>query len=66
LGVCFSVYGWMSCMTGVRVGVGLGLEFAEGLGGLGEGVGEDLVPVHVRAACAQFPGALFAQGLCCY
>ena len=28
------------------------MEFAEGLGGLGEGVGEGLVPVHVRAAGA--------------
>ena len=32
-----------------------GSELVEGLGGLGEGVGEGLVPVHVRAA-----GALLA------
>ena len=40
----------------------LGLAFVEGLGGLGEGVGDGLVPVHVRAAGAQFPRALFAEG----
>src|SRR5260370_2240279 len=40
-----------------------GFEFAEGLGGLGEGVGDGLVPVHVRAACALFPRAFLAQ--CC-
>ena len=39
----------------------LGLGFAEGLGGLGEGVGDGLVPVHVRAAGMQFPRALLAQ-----
>ena len=38
------------------------MEFAEGLGGLDEGVGEGLVPVHVRAAGAELPRALFAQG----
>src|SRR6516165_12101961 len=41
---------------------GLGLELAEGLADLGEGVGEGLVPVHVRAAGAEFPGALLTQG----
>ena len=40
----------------------LGLEFGAGLGGLGEGVGEGLVPAHGSAAGAQFPRALFAQG----
>ena len=40
-----------------------GLEFAEGLSGLGEGVGDDLVPVHARAAGAQCPGALFASAV---
>ena len=39
-----------------------GLEFAEGLGGRAEGVGDGLVPVHVRAAGAQFLRPLFAQG----
>jgi F0F1-type ATP synthase membrane subunit c/vacuolar-type H+-ATPase subunit K len=38
----------------------LGSGFAEGLGGLGEGVGEGLVPLHVRAAGAEFPGPLLA------
>jgi hypothetical protein len=39
----------------------LGLEFVEGLGGLGKGVGEGLVPVHVGAAGAEFSRALPAQ-----
>jgi hypothetical protein len=39
-----------------------GSEFVKGLGDLGEGVGDGLVPVHVRAVCAQFPRALFIQG----
>ena len=43
--------------------LGLGLELAEGLGGLGEGVGKGLVPVHLRAVCAEFLRALIAQGL---
>ena len=43
-----------------RSWLGLRWEFAEGLGGLGEGVGDGLVPVHVRAAGAQFPRALLA------
>jgi hypothetical protein len=34
--------------------MGLGLGFVEGLRDLGEGVGEGLVPVHVRAAGAEF------------
>ena len=38
-----------------------GRRLFEGLGGLGEGVGDGLVPVHVRAAGAQFPRALIAQ-----
>src|SRR6516165_11440890 len=42
--------------------LGGGIRFAEGLGGLGQSVNEGLVPVHVRAAGAQFPGALLAQG----
>jgi hypothetical protein len=37
-------------------GLSRGSEFAEGLGGLGEGVGDGLVPVHVCAASAQLPG----------
>jgi hypothetical protein len=36
-----------------RSWLGLSLKSGEGLGGLGEGVGEGLVPVHVRAAGAQ-------------
>jgi len=40
---------------------GLKLEFAEGLGGLGEGVGDDLVPVHVRAAGVEFSRTFCAQ-----
>ena len=39
------------------------MEFAEGLGGVGEGVGDGLVPVHARALSAAFPCALFAQNL---
>jgi hypothetical protein len=39
----------------------LGLEFVEGLGGLGKGVGDGLVPVHVGAAGAEFSRALPAQ-----
>ena len=34
----------------------------EGLGGLGESVGEGLVPVHVRTAGADLLRALFTQG----
>jgi hypothetical protein len=41
-----------------RSWLSLGLEFAEGVGGLGERVGEGLVPVHVCATGAQFPRAL--------
>jgi hypothetical protein len=41
--------------------LGLGLGFVEGLGGLGEGVGDGLVPVHVGAAGAEFSCALLAQ-----
>src|SRR6516164_6240463 len=41
---------------------GRGFEISEGLGGLAQGVGDGLVPVHVRTAGAQFPGALLAQG----
>ena len=39
----------------------LGLELVEGLGGLGEGVGEGLVPVHVGTAGAEFARTLLAQ-----
>ena len=35
-----------------RSWLGPGLEFVEGLGGLGEGVGDGSVPVHVGAAGA--------------
>src|SRR4029450_12944113 len=38
-----------------------GLEFVEGLGGLGKGVGDGLVPVHVGAAGAEFSRALRAK-----
>src|SRR4029434_9581783 len=38
-----------------------GLEFVEGLGGLSEGVGDGLVPVHLGAAGAEFSRALLAQ-----
>jgi hypothetical protein len=31
-----------------------GSGLAEGLGGLGEGVGKGLIPAHVRAAGAEF------------
>jgi hypothetical protein len=41
--------------------LGFGLEFVEGLGGLSEGVGDGLVPVHVGAAGAEFARALLAQ-----
>src|SRR5215207_142385 len=36
-------------------------ELVEGLGGLGEGVGDGLVPVHVGAAGAEFSRVLLAQ-----
>jgi hypothetical protein len=41
--------------------LGPGLEFVEGLGGLGKGVGDGLVPVHVGAAGAEFSRAPLAQ-----
>ena len=41
--------------------LGSGLEFVEGLGGLGKGVGDGLVPVHVGAAGAEFSRAVLAQ-----
>lgn len=41
-----------------RLRLGPGFEFAEGLGDLGEGVGDGLVPAHVRAAGVEFPRAL--------
>src|SRR5512132_3927765 len=44
-----------------RSWLGLGLGFVEGLGGLSEGVGDGLVPVHVGAAGAEFARALLAQ-----
>ena len=50
------------CPPAARSWLPLGSEVVESLGGLGEGVGEGLVPVHVRALGAQFPRALFAQG----
>ena len=37
------------------------MEFVEGLGGLGKGVGDGLVPVHVGTAGAEFSRALLAQ-----
>ena len=43
-----------------RSQLGLGVELVEGLGGLGEGVGEGLVPVHVGAAGTELLGTLFA------
>ena len=39
-----------------------GRSLAEGLGDLGERVGDGLIPVHVRAAGAQFPRTVLAQG----
>src|SRR4029453_14683296 len=39
-----------------------GFEFVEGLGGLGKGVGDGLVPVHVGAAGAGFCPGLRARG----
>src|SRR5215203_321667 len=41
-----------------------GFEFVEGLGGLGQGVGDGFVPVHVGAAGVEFSRALLAQGFC--
>ena len=38
-----------------------GFELVEDLGGLSEGVGDGLVPVHLRAAGAEFSRALLAQ-----
>jgi hypothetical protein len=38
-----------------------GFELAEGLGGLGKGVGDGLVPVHVGTAGAEFSRARLAQ-----
>ena len=37
------------------------MELVEGLGGLGKGVGDGLVPVHVGTAGAEFSRALLAQ-----
>jgi hypothetical protein len=41
-------------MAGSRSG------FAEGQGGLGEGISEGLIPVHVRALGAKFPSTFLA------
>jgi hypothetical protein len=41
-----------------------GLEFVDGLCGLGEGVGDGLVAVHVGAECSQFPDARIAKDSC--
>src|SRR5215469_12394069 len=38
-----------------------GFKLVEGLGGLNERVGEDLVPVHTRAAGAELAGPLIAE-----
>jgi hypothetical protein len=40
----------------------LGLGFVEGLGDLGEGVGEGLVPVHVSTAGSEFRRARISEG----
>jgi hypothetical protein len=48
-------------MTFSWVSPGLGL--VEGLCGLGKGIGDGLVPVHLRAAGAEFSRALLAQSL---
>jgi hypothetical protein len=47
---------WSSCSW-----LSPGFEFVEGVGGLSEGVGDGLVPVHVGAASAKFSRALHAQ-----
>ena len=48
--------------AGQRLWLCLGFGFGEDLGGLSQGVGDGLVPVHVRAAGAEFPRALTGQG----
>jgi hypothetical protein len=55
---CRSVTVTVSVAAGSWLRLGSG--FVKGLGGLGEGVSDGLVPVHVRAAGAELPGALIA------
>src|SRR5207253_2378105 len=49
------------CPPATRSWLRLGSEIVEGLGGLGDGVGNGLVPVHIRPASAQLPYAFIAQ-----
>src|SRR5467141_2133375 len=49
------------CPPAARSWLRLGSEIVEGLGGLGDGVGNGLVPVHVRPAGAQLPYAFIVQ-----
>src|SRR4249919_600983 len=49
------------CPPAARSWLPLGSEVVEGLGGLGEGVDDGLVPVHVRPAGAQLLHVFIAQ-----
>src|SRR5215211_4531788 len=52
---------WHVCTAATCSWLSPGFELVEGLGGLSEGVGDGLVPVHLRAAGAEFSRALLAQ-----
>ena len=52
---------WHVSTGATRSWLSPGLEFVEGLGGLSEGVGDGLVPVHLGTACAEFSRALLAE-----
>src|SRR5262249_56472778 len=51
----------LPCPAAARSWLPLGSQVVESLGGLGDGVGDGLVPVHVRPAGAQLPYASIVQ-----